>query len=158
MAKAVFHAHGVVDRKVWLADSFEGLPPPNPDLYPADQGDAFHTYKELVIDLPTVQDNFRKYGLLDENVKFLKGWFSETLPKAPIESIAVLRLDGDMYESTIDALDALFHRVSVGGYIIIDDYHVVKGCKAAVHDFINKHALKAEIEEIDGVGIFWRKN
>jgi O-methyltransferase len=157
LAKAVLNAYGVKDRKVWLADSFEGLPPPNPDLYPADTGDKFHTYKDLAVDVKTVRNNFKKYGLLDDNVQFLKGWFSATLPTAPISSISVLRLDGDMYESTIDALNALYPKVSQLGYIIVDDYNVVAGCKAAVHDYLNRYSIPAQLQEIDGVGVFWQK-
>jgi O-methyltransferase len=157
LAKAVLSAHGNRDRKIWLADSFEGLPPPKPDLYPADTGDEFHTYKELAVDIETVRNNFRKYDLLDENVQFLKGWFSDTLANAPIASIAVLRLDGDMYESTLDALNALYSKVSNLGYIIVDDYHVVPGCKSAIHDYLNKHSISVKLQEIDGVGVFWQK-
>jgi O-methyltransferase len=158
LAKAVLSAHNIHDRKVWLADSFEGLPAPNAELYPADTGDKFHTFKELVVDLDTVRNNFKKYGLLDDNVQFLKGWFSNTLPKAPITSIAVLRLDGDMYESTIDALNSLYPKVSHLGYIVVDDYHVVPACKTAVHDYLSKHSISAQLQEIDGVGVFWQKN
>jgi len=104
-----------------------------------------------------VKNNFRKYGLLDEQVIFLKGWFKDTLPSAPIEKIALLRLDGDLYESTIIPLNSLYDKVSVGGFVIVDDYHVVKGCKQAVHDFIESRKLNPELVEIDGVGIYWQK-
>jgi O-methyltransferase len=157
MAKAVLKAHAVEDRKVWLADSFEGLPAPNPTLYPADDGDKFHTFQELAVDLETVRSNFKKYDLLDSNVHFLKGWFADTLPNSSVDSLAVLRLDGDMYESTMDALNALYPKLSVGGYVIVDDYHVVAGCKSAVHDYLDRHSIKPTLEEIDGVGIFWQK-
>ncbi|NBF03406.1 macrocin O-methyltransferase [Pseudomonas sp. Fl5BN2] len=156
LMRAVLDAYCVTDRCVWLADSFEGLPPPNEELYPADQGDQFHTYKELAVSLEEVKLNFSKYGLLDDQVKFLKGWFKDTLPKAPIKKIALLRLDGDMYESTMDALTALYDKVSPGGYVIIDDYHVVEGCRLAVHDFLQERDLVPEMVEIDGVGIYWR--
>ena len=88
-------------------------------------------------------------------MKFLKGWFKDTLQDAPIHKLALLRLDGDMYESTIDALEALYHKVSSGGYVIVDDYHVVDGCKQAVHDFLSERKLSPVIKEIDGVGIYW---
>ena len=90
-----------------MADSFEGLPPPDAGQYPADAGDQHHTFEPLAVSLEQVQANFAEYGLLDDQVTFLEGWFKDTLPTAPIERLAVLRLDGDMYESTMDALDAL---------------------------------------------------
>jgi hypothetical protein len=155
LMRAVLNVYCVKDRYVWLADSFEGLPPPDEDRYPADKGDIFHTYPELSISLDQVKRNFEKYGLLDEQVKFLRGWFKDTLPTAPIEKIALLRLDGDMYESTMDALSALYERISIGGYVIVDDYHVVEGCKKAVHDFLSTQKQTPDIQEIDGVGVYW---
>jgi O-methyltransferase len=157
LVRGVLDAYCIKDRNVWLADSFEGLPPPDLEKYPADKGDIFHTFSELSISQEQVERNFEKYGLLDGQVKFLKGWFKDTLPNAPIKKLALLRLDGDMYESTMDALVALYDKLSVGGYVIIDDYHVVEGCKNAVNDFLNRQGLSPEIEEIDGVGVYWRK-
>ncbi len=89
--RGVLKALGVKDRVVWLANSFEGLPKPNAERYPDDDGNRLHTYDELSIPLETVKDTFERYGLLDEQVKFLKGWFRDTLPDAPIEKLAVLR-------------------------------------------------------------------
>ena len=82
----------------------------------------------LAVPEEEVKANFRRYGLLDDQVRFLPGWFKDTLQDAPIDRIAVLRLDGDLYESTIQALDALYPRVSPGGFCIIDDYLAVKAC------------------------------
>jgi len=156
MMRAVLHAYGINDRSVWLADSFEGLPPPDEKKFHADIGDKFHTFTELRVSLEQVKCNFEKYGLLDDQVKFLKGWFKNTLPTAPIQKLALLRLDGDMYESTWDALNALYDKVSVGGYVIVDDYHVVAGCKKAIHDFLDRRALSPTLLEIDGVGVYWK--
>jgi len=157
MMRAVMAAYAVKNRRVWLADSFEGLPAPTPELYPADAGEKFHEYKELSVSVEEVKNNFQKYNLLDEQVVFLKGWFKDTLPTAPIEQLALLRLDGDLYESTIIPLEALYDKVSPGGYVIVDDYHVVKGCKQAVNDFCASRNVKPEIVEIDGVGVYWQK-
>jgi O-methyltransferase len=157
LMRGVLDAWGDTERNVWLADSFEGLPPPDADKYPADIGDKFYTYPELSVSLEQVKTNFEKYGLLDERVKFLKGWFKDTLHMAPIEKLAILRLDGDMYESTMDALVALYDKVSDGGYIIVDDYHVVEGCKKAIHDFLSSRNLASQLIEIDGVGVYWKK-
>lgn len=156
MMRAVLHAYGITDRSVWLADSFEGLPPPDEKNYPADTGDKFHTFDDLRVSMEQVKSNFEKYNLLDDHVKFLKGWFKDTLPTAPIQKLALLRLDGDMYESTWDALTALYDKVSAGGYVIVDDYHVVEGCKKAIHDFLDQRGLAPTLIEIDGVGVYWR--
>jgi O-methyltransferase len=156
--RAILEAYHVPDRRVWAADSFEGLPSPNPDLYPADEGDVFHTYGELAVSLDEVKRNFTKYGLLDDQVVFLKGWFKDTLPTAPIGSLSILRLDGDMYESTIDTLTLLYDKVSSGGFVIVDDYRVVEGSRKAVDDFRALRNIVDRIEEIDGVGIYWQKS
>ncbi|MCM3874774.1 MAG: TylF/MycF family methyltransferase [Pyrinomonadaceae bacterium] len=153
--RAVLKAHAVADRSVWLADSFQGLPPPDTEKYPVDHGDQLHTYDELRVSLEEVKTHFERYGLLDEQVKFLKGWFSETLPTAPIEKLSVLRLDGDMYESTWDALVSLYPKLSPGGYCIIDDYNLTT-CRNAVQDYRSQHGIDEEIRDIDGWGTYWQ--
>lgn len=157
MARAIFKAYGADDRRVWVADSFCGLPQPNPK-YAADANDKHHTYQELAISLEEVQANFAKYGLLDDQVVFLKGWFSETLRKASIQSLAVLRLDGDMYESTMDGLVNLFDKVSPGGFVIVDDFGAVKGCQQAVLEFRKSRQIEDPMQNIDGIGVFWCKS
>jgi macrocin-O-methyltransferase TylF-like protien len=156
--RGVLKSYGVTDRTVWVADSFEGLPPPNPGKYPADAGLHLDQYKELAVSLEDVQRNFQRYELLDDQVRFLKGWFRDSLPKAPIEKLAILRLDGDLYESTMDGLANLYGKVSRGGYVIVDDYGVIAACKQAVHDFRNAHGIREPIVAIDAQGAFWRRS
>jgi hypothetical protein len=153
--RAILAAYGVEDRKVFVADSFEGLPKPD-DKHAADKGDIHHTFSHLKISQEEVANNFRKYDLLDDNVVFLKGWFKDTLPTAPIEKLAVLRLDGDMYGSTMDALGTLYSKLSDGGFCIIDDYGL-EGCRKAVDDYRAQHGITAEMHEIDWTGRYWRK-
>jgi len=149
------------ERTVWVADSFEGLPSATaePDrelvrITPA-YDLAGHPYTSA--SLEEVEENFRRFGLLDSQVKFLKGWFKDTLPSAPIEELALLRLDGDMYESTIDVLTNLYGKVSHGGFIIVDDYHAWPTCKRAIDEFRARHEIREPIEEIDGTGVYWRR-
>ncbi len=113
LMRGVLAAYGETERKVWVADSFQGLPPPDP-AYAADADSEFHKDKQLAISEETVRNNFKRYGLLDDQVRFLAGWFKDTLPSAPIEKLALARLDGDMYESTIQALESLYPKVSPG--------------------------------------------
>ncbi len=155
--RAVLKAYGVTDRYVWVADSFEGLPPPNTGKYPYDAGDTLHEARELAVSLEEVKANFERYGLLDNQVRFLKGWFRDTLPAAPIERLAVLRLDGDMYQSTMDALVNLYPKLSEGGYVIVDDYGAIPACREAVNDYRSANAITEEIHDIDWTGIFWQK-
>jgi len=156
MMRAVLRAHGVPDRRVWVADSFAGLPPPSPDRYPLDAGDTHFQMPELAVSMTEVRRNFERYGLLDDQVCFLRGWFKDTLPTAPTGPLALMRLDGDMYESTIDALDALFPRLSPGGFVIIDDYGYVDSCRAAVDEFRARHDIVDQLETVDRFGVYWR--
>ena len=154
--RALLAAHGVTDRTVWVADSFEGIPD-STEGDPRDQLIALDRFNDvLAVPLEEVQENFRRYGLLDEQVRFLPGWFSDTLPAAPIERLAVLRLDGDLYGSTMDALTNLYPKVSVGGYVIIDDY-IIKACREAVHEYRDSAGIQDEIVTIDECGVYWQR-
>lgn len=149
-------AHGVSDRTVWVADSFEGLPVPT-----RDQDSGWDLSKDkwpsLAIGLDEVKDLFARYDLLDDRVRFLKGWFRDTLPNAPISQLAVLRLDGDLYESTMDALESLYDKLAPGGYVIVDDYKALAPCEAAVDDFRRARGVRTTMSFIDSVATFWRK-
>jgi len=155
--KGILEVLDIKDRKVWVADSFEGLPKPKKEEYYWDKDDKHYKIKELQVDLDIVKENFKKYELLDGNVIFLKGWFKDTLPKAKIEKLSLLRLDGDMYESTMDALKYLYPKLSKGGYIIIDDWGAVNGCKQAVLDYRLNNNINEKIINVDGLCIYWQK-
>ena len=152
--RAYFKAYQISDRKVWLADSFEGLPEP---AHPLEKDYDFYTYGVLSIREELVRHNFELFGLLDDQVGFLTGWFKDTLPAAPIDALALMRLDGDMYESTLDSLVALYPRLSPGGYVIVDDYGVLDCCRHAVHAYRTRHGIAAPLERIDHTGVYWRK-
>jgi O-methyltransferase len=157
MMRAVLAAYGDAGRTVYVADSFEGVPPPDPASYPADAGDVHFEASQLAVSQAEVAENFRRYGLLDGQVRFLPGWFRDTLPSAPIERLALMRLDGDLYESTMDALTALYDRLSPGGFVVVDDYGAVPGCKAAIEDFRAARGIAAPLEAVDWSGVYWRK-
>jgi hypothetical protein len=157
LMRAILKAHGITDRRVWAADSFEGLPPPNVEKYPRDEGLNLHQEKELAVPLEEVLENFRRYGLLDDQVRFIKGWFRDTLRSAPVERLAVLRLDGDLYESTMDALTNLYPKVEPGGYVIVDDYNDIPACRQAVTDYRSACRITEEIVKVDWTGVYWKK-
>jgi O-methyltransferase len=154
--RAILEAYGDKQRTVWVADSFEGLPKPDP-RHESDVKDAYWRRPVLAASLGDVRANFEKYDLLDDQVRFLPGWFRETLPKAPIDRLAVLRLDGDLYESTMDALQALYPKVSVGGYVIVDDYNIVPGCHQAVDEYRAQHGIDEELVTVDWGCVYWRR-
>lgn len=155
--KGVLSAYGE-QRDIWLADSFEGLPPPDEANYPHDKGIRLDQAAWfLAISEDEVRRNFERYGLLDDHVHLVKGWFRDTLKALPVDEIALLRLDGDLYESTIQTLEPLYPRIPAGGFCIVDDYGKVEACKQAVHDYRSIHGIDDPIIDIDGTGAFWRK-
>jgi O-methyltransferase len=154
--RAALAAYGVADRRVFVADSFEGLPEPDLQRFPADRESVYHTVQFLAVSREEVERNFARYGLLDDRVVFLKGWFKDTLPSAPIEKLALLRLDGDMYESTRDALGNLYPKLSPGGFCIIDDFFLGP-CRLAVEEYRAACGIDAEMGVIDTCSAYWRK-
>jgi hypothetical protein len=162
LMRGVLAAHGVTNRTVWAADSFQGLPLP-----PANSVDeGMYHFPQVVeldhfrVDMAAVQGNFVRYGLLDHQVGFLPGWFRDTLPQAPIDRLAILRLDGDYYESTREALTCLYAKLSPGGFVIIDDWGLDKicGAKAAVVEFRDTYHITDDIVPIDWHSAYWRKS
>jgi hypothetical protein len=172
--RGLLKAYAVKDRLVWVADSFCGFPPADKIssrsytsaelrtvITSIETGDpewkaALETLRAGTT-LEDVKTNFERYGLLDEQVCFLAGFFSDTLPSAPIKKLAILRADGDLYDSTYQILDNLYPRVSPGGYLIIDDYHTLTECRQAVHDYLSATRRNVQLKEIDADAVFWQK-
>lgn len=157
LMRGIMAANLVTDRKVYVADSFQGLPSPNLALFPQDAGLTLHIVPELAVSLEEVRDNFKRYNLLDDKVVFVEGFFSDTLPSLEAQSFAVIRLDGDMYESTWVALTCLYPKLSPGGFIIVDDYGAIQQCREAVEDFRASNQIAEAIQQIDWTGVWWRK-
>jgi len=146
--RGILKAYGDTDRKVWVADSFEGLPPTR---------DFGWSQGMMAVSLDEVKANFAGYGLLDDRVRFLKGFFNKTLPGAPIDKLAVFRADADLYESTMDALNNLYPKLSVGGYAMFDDYVSDPPCKRAIDEYRASHGITEPILQIDGQAIYWQR-
>jgi len=152
--RGVLHSFSITNRIVWCADSFQGFPAPerDDDIALATQPEQGH----LVVELDEVIHNFKLYGLYDNRVQFIPGWFSKSLP-GPVDRLAVLRLDGDLYQSTMDALTALYPLLSPGGFCIVDDWNVPM-CKKAVHEYLVRNEIYQEFTDIDGHSVYWRKD
>ncbi len=157
LMRGILAANAIADRKVYVADSFQGLPPPNAAVYPHDSGVTLHTWPELSVSIAEVRKNFERYDLLDDQVVFVEGYFSESLPKLDAGPFAVIRLDGDMYESTHVALKHLYPKLSKGGFLIVDDYGALPPCRQAVDDYRKVEDIHDEIHEIDWTGVWWQK-
>ncbi len=162
--RAILKALDIGDRLVWVADSFEGLPEPDAERFP-NEAAAYHGpvmqkgFKHLAASREAVEANFEAFGLLDDQVRFLEGWFKDTLPTAPIERLAVMRLDGDFYESTMDSLSNLYDKLSIGGYAIIDDYgeDTWTYCRQAVDEFRSSRGITEPLVQVDRPCFYWQR-
>jgi O-methyltransferase/8-demethyl-8-(2,3-dimethoxy-alpha-L-rhamnosyl)tetracenomycin-C 4'-O-methyltransferase len=157
LMRGVLEANGVENRKVYAADSFAGLPPPNPEAYPADRDFDLSMHRELAVSLDAVKDNFARYGLLDDRVVFVKGLFGETLPRLDAGPFSLLRFDGDYYESTYVSLETLYPKLSPGGFIIVDDFNYLKSTREAVNDYRSRMGITAAMHQVDWSASWWRK-
>jgi len=158
--RGVLRVLGDDTRRVIVADSFQGLPRPDVATYPTDAGDAHYLRSELCVDQQAVTTNFSRFGLLDDRVEFVPGWFRDTLPGLRGRQWSLVRLDGDMYESTILGLRHLYPHLSPGGYLISDDYGdpgKVLQAKKAVDDYRAEQGITEKMNWIDGRAIYWRK-
>lgn len=141
-------------RKVWMFDSFEGMPAPTEK----DGDKAPNWTGKTAAGIHWIKSLLWEYDISKDKVNIVKGWFKNTVPSAKIDKIAILRLDGDWYESTKVCLDSLYDKVSPGGFIIIDDYGHWEGCQKAVDEFIEKRRLKIEFNVTDYTERWWQKN
>lgn len=157
LMRGVLAANAVTDRKIYAADSFAGLPAPKPDVFPHDEGSNLHLFTELAVSVEQVKANMARYGLLDDQVIFVEGFFEDTLPSLDADQFALIRLDGDLYESTYVALEALYPKLAPGGFAIVDDYGAVPACQKAVADYRTLMGIEAPINEIDWTGVWWQK-
>lgn len=156
LMRAVLAAWGDDERRVWVADSFAGMPALEPGKAPT-AVDKLRDAAGFAVSADEVRANFARYDLLDDRVVLLEGWFRDTLAGDAIGPLAILRIDAVLWESTKDALEALYDKVVPGGYVIVDDFGVFAGCRAAVNEFRRDRAIDEPIEWIDDSGIYWRR-
>jgi O-methyltransferase/8-demethyl-8-(2,3-dimethoxy-alpha-L-rhamnosyl)tetracenomycin-C 4'-O-methyltransferase len=157
LMRGILAANAIKERKVYAIDSFEGLPPPQPELFPQDEGLNLHLHTELAVSLEQVKANFDRYGLLDEQVIFVKGLFQDTLAPLDAGPFALIRLDGDLYESTYVALEALYPKLSPGGFIILDDYKLIPSVQAAALDYRMRMGIDSPMHDVDWNAVWWQK-
>ena len=151
--RALLALAGVTDRSVWVIDSFTGLPL---DAAVREGWETPVIREHLPVSLDRVQQNFALYGMLDDQVRFLPGFFRDTLPDAPVSQLAVLRLDGDLYESQMNVLMYLYPKLSPGGFVIIDDTHLSE-CARAVRDYRQANGISEPMLAAGQYAGYWRK-
>jgi O-methyltransferase len=139
-------------RTVWGADTFEGMPTPT---HPLDLGTTYHRQEALKawrIDVERLLMHLKLSG----RVVLVQGLFKDTLRHVS-GPLSLIRLDGDLYESTMDALVALYPKLSPGGFCVVDDYNSITQCKQAVTEYRSLYEIVEPIQTIDWTGVWWRK-
>jgi hypothetical protein len=153
LMRATLDTLGAADRTVWVADSFQGFPLPDGER-PDPERLAEIDY--LAVAQEDVEANFERLGY-GRGVRFLPGFFQETLPGLAGERWAIVRLDGDSYEATWTALAALYPGLTPGGYVVVDDYGALEECRQAVDEFRAQLGIEEPLEEIDWTGVRWQR-
>ena len=165
MGLAMRHARQT--RPLHLFDSFEGLPEPGDkdgDMAVAYSGGraagALDSIHQCEAALEEVRQLLHQRLQFPENqIQYHVGWFQNTVPLDAIQlgSIAVLRLDGDWYESTRVCLEHLYPLLSSGGVLILDDYYCWEGCRKAADEYRSRHGITSSIIRVDADCGYWRK-
>jgi O-methyltransferase len=147
LMRATLDALGA-DRTVWVADSFQGFPTADEELAAIDY---------LAVSIADVRANFARLGY-EQGLRFVEGFFEDTLPGLAGQRWSLVRLDGDTYEATWTTLQSLYPGLSAGGYVIVDDYGAVEECRRAVDEFRAQHGIDDPIESVDWTCVHWRRS
>lgn len=143
-------------RKVWLFDSFDGLPPPSHRDGDLERQSYFPGWNRGHVKL--VREVFDKLKFPSDNLRIVPGWFDQTIAREPIEKIAILHIDADWYESVRTVLELLYPRVVPGGYVVLDDFGLWPGCERAVEDYFAEHGISGTIvRKIGKQGAYFQK-
>ncbi len=158
-------------RDIYLYDSFVGIPKGGPRDHTditnsVGTGDgSLITSGVSACDEESVKRNLKRWGINPNgarhySLKYIKGWFQDTLPSSNHSQIALLRLDGDLYASTKVCMEILYPKVIKGGVVIIDDYHLT-GCREAIHEVLDSlnepQDIITTIDDIQPVRYFIKK-
>jgi O-methyltransferase len=155
--KSYAHTQNDLNRKIYIADSFQGLPQDCSDPKDKAANLLLTPIQNLSTSRELIENALEYFNLMDDNIIFLEGWFKDTLHKIEADQFSLVRLDGDYYESTHDSIVELYPKLSVGGYLIVDDYNLPLGCKRAINEYRKKHHITEEIIKINKQAVYWRK-
>lgn len=156
LMRATLDSIGEQERTVWVADSFQGFRRGAQDGDEGALGALLSAYDFLAVSEDDVRESFARLGL-ERGVRFVPGFFEETLPRLRDGRWALLRLDGDTYEATSVALRSLYGGLADGGFVILDDYGVAEECQAAVDDFRRERGIQDPLEVVDWTCVRWRR-
>jgi O-methyltransferase len=145
------------ERTVWVADSFQGFPGADgKSSNRADLNAYLSAFDFLAVSEQEVRDNFARFGF-ERGVRFVRGYFQDTMPDLAGRRWAIVRLDADAYEATRVALESLYPGLSSGGYLIVDDYGAAEECREAVDEFRREQGITERLEHVDWTCVRWRR-
>jgi hypothetical protein len=157
LIRATLDSLGADDRTVWVADSFQGFPAGDAEDFPEDRAlDDLGPFDFLAVPLEEVADNFARFGC-DRGVRFLPGFFEDTMRDTFARRWSIIRIDVDTYETTLLALRSLYPGLSKGGYLIVDDYGALEECRLAVDEFRERNGIAEPLEQVDWTCVRWRR-
>jgi hypothetical protein len=156
LIRATLDSLGADERTLWVADSFQGFPPVDRDSDGYDLRVDLAGVDFLAAPLEEVKQSFARFGL-EHGVKFVPGFFEDTLPALSVGHWSLVRLDGDTYEATRLSLEMLYPRLAAGGYLIVDDYLQIDPCREAVDDFRTELGITEPLEHVDWSCVRWRR-
>ena len=143
-------------RKLWLFDSFRGLPAPsNKDGKQAREA-YFPGWCQG--EPEKVKRIFRRFRLPLQHVNMIAGWFDETLETADLQTFAILHIDADWYASVKIVLETFYDKVVEGGFVVLDDYWRWPGCREAITDYLKEHQIQGVVlKRADWHGVYFQK-
>jgi hypothetical protein len=156
LMRATLDTLGARDREVWLADSFQGFPGAGDGPVVDPEAEEMSMLEFLSIPVEEVKASFERLGLGD-GVRFVPGFFAQTMPRLRGRRWSLVRLDGDSYEATRDCLDALYPGLAKGGYLVVDDYGAIEVCRRAVEEYRRDHGIAEPLEQVDWTCVRWRR-
>jgi O-methyltransferase len=156
MMRATLDTLGARDREVWVADSFQGFPGTGDGPVVDPEAEEMSMLEFLSIPVEEVKASFDRLGL-GERVRFVPGFFAQTMPRLRGRRWSLIRLDGDSYEATRDCLEALYPGLVKAGYLVVDDYGAIEVCRNAVDDYRREHGISEPLEQVDWTCVRWRR-
>jgi hypothetical protein len=151
LMRALLKAYNISGRKVFAADSFAGIPKNTRAI-----NDPVDLWSDRwVASLDEVRQAISRFGLLDDKIEFVDGYFQDSLKSLEGKRFSIVRLDSDSYDSVETSLEYLYPLLSQGGFLIVDDWHL-PGCRMAVMEYRSQLGIKDEVHEWDG-NAYWVK-
>jgi len=156
LMRATLDSLGEGERMLYVADSFQGFPQVDEPSDGYDLRVDLAACDYLAIPLEEVKANFARLGV-GNDVRFVPGFFEDTLSTLGDRRWSLVRLDGDTYDATRFSLETLYPNLSTGGYLVIDDYVQIEQCREAVDDFRRERGITEPLERVDWSGARWRR-